>query len=277
MRAACSVLVVLAVLLSAGTAFGEKSSLRPQTLTTIGIDQRLGEQVPLDLAFRDEEGRSVKLGDFFHAERPVLLALVYNACPMLCNQVLIGMMSALDILKFDAGDQFEIVVVSFDPSEAPARAKKAKAKYLKRYDRPGTEQGVHFLTGEQAQIDALTKAVGFRYEYDEELEQYAHPSALTVLTPEGRVSRYFFGAEFSPRDMRFAFVEAADGDVGSVTDELLLLCYRYDPDSGTYSATAVGAIRVGGAATLLALIGFIGFSIRRERRPKGAKPEGEKT
>ena len=176
--------------------------------------------------------RSVKLGDYF-GERPVLLVLHYSSCPMLCNQLLIGFVASLKPLQETVGREFDVVAVSFDPKETPERAATSKDKYAKRYGRDGAGAGFHFLTGTQASIDALTSAVGFRYEYDEELEQYAHASGVTVLTPSGEIARYFFGTEFPPRDLRLAMNEATDGKLGSLTDELLLLCYRYDPATGT--------------------------------------------
>jgi len=259
-----TLLVVFALLVVAQPA-SARSTLGPETLRGIGIDQRLEQPVPLDLRFADHRGHEVKLGDHF-GDKPVVLALVYNACPMLCNQVLAGMNSMLKVMKLDAGIDFEVVVVSFDPNEAPATAARARAKLVKDYGRASGEQSFHFLTGKQESIHALTTAAGFRYEYDEQLGQYAHPSALMVLTPDGRMARYFYGTEYSPRDVRLALVEAADGKVGDFSDDLLLLCYRYDPESGTYSATAINAIRVGGTATVAALGLFIGVSLRRERR-----------
>lgn len=264
--------VLLPSMLAAPEA--EASRLGKDDLRTIRIDQKLDEQVPLDLTFH-EGGRSVALADIV-GDKPVVLALIYNRCPMLCNQVLQGLLGALKVLELSAGPDFDILAVSFDPEEDPATAVKARNNFLKHYPREDAATGVHFLTGEAPAIAALTDAVGFRYEYDEDLGQWAHAAALVVLTPEGKVARYFFGTEYSPRDMRLALREASDGKVGSVTDDLLLLCYRYDPVSGTYSATVVNAIRVGGLATLLALALFIGRSLRRERtRKREVLSEGE--
>jgi protein SCO1/2 len=233
----------------------------------VRVDQRLGETVDKDAVFRDESGQNVRLGSYF-GERPVILALVYNRCPMLCNQVLSGLVASLKVVTLEPGSDFEVVVVSFDPEEAPELARAQKAKVLERYGRDGAARAVHFLTGDEKPIRELADAVGFRYEYDEKLGQYAHPSAIMVLTPGGEVSRYFFGSEFSPRDLRWGLVEASQGKVGDVSDDLLLLCYRYDPVHGTYSATALGAIRVGGALVMLVLGGFIVMSLRRERRER---------
>jgi protein SCO1 len=259
-----SLLAFLAFLAAAPPCFA-RSSIAPQELRSISIEQRIGEKVPGELPFRDESGAAVEL-ERYYGKRPIILALVYNSCPMLCSQVLSGMVAAMRVLKLDAGRDFDALVVSFDPKESSATAAAQKAKYLRRYDRAGAEGGIHFLTGDEEPIRALTSAVGFRYQYDPELGQYAHASAIMVLTPDGRVARYFFGTEYSARDLRLALVEASGGKLGGLSDGLMLLCYRYDPSSGSYSATAVGAVRIGGAVTLGVLAGFIGLSLRRERR-----------
>ena len=257
---------VLLTLFSTTTARAQ-STLGPETLREIGIDQRIGEQVPLDLVFRDESGKPVELGRYF-GKRPVVLALVYNACPMLCHQVLEGMMGNLRTLELDAGSDFDVLVVSFDPQETSATSRAVRDKLVKRYGRNGSAEAFHVLTGDPEPIARLTKSVGFRYKYDDKLGQYAHPSALFVLTPEGKVARYFFGAEYPPRDVRLALVEASEGKLGTLTDDLLMLCYRYDPVRGTYSASVLGAVRIGGIAVLLGLGVFIATSLRRERRRK---------
>lgn len=238
-------------------------------LKDVGIDQRLNETVPLDLRFTDENGRDVTLGDYV-GERPVVLALVYFECPMLCTQVLNGMASSFQALSFTAGREFDIVAVSFDPGETPAMARAKRDTYLKRYGRQSAADGVHFLTGRQESIDALTKAVGFRYAYDPSIDQYAHPAALTVLTPDGTVSRYLFGIEFAPRDLKLALVEAADRRIGSAIDQVLLFCYHYDPTTGKYGLAVTNLIRMGGVATVIALGAFILLSLRRERRRANA-------
>jgi protein SCO1 len=258
-------LVCLLFVCSLAATARAQSSLGPQTLREIGIDQRIGEQLPLDLTFVDENGKQVKLGRYF-GKRPVVLALVYNACPMLCHQVLEGMMGSLHTLELDAGRDFDVLVVSFDPKEEPSVARAVRDKLVQRYARKGSEGAFHVLTGEPEPIRRLTEAVGFRYKYDDKLGQYAHPSALFVLTPNGKLARYFFGAEFPPRDMRLAIVESSEGKLGTLTDELLMLCYRYDPVHGTYSASVIGAVRIGAVAVLLGLAVFITTSLRRERR-----------
>jgi protein SCO1/2 len=241
------------------------SGISAGELTGVGFDQRLGESIPLDAPFQDEAGRPVTLSDYF-GKRPVVLALVYNECPMLCSLVLSGLVGSLRAVSTDVGKDFDVLVVSFDPKDTPEISRKKKAIYVERYKRPTGEAGFHFLTGTADSIARLTRAVGFRYEYDQRLAQFAHPSGIVVLTPGGVIARYLFGSEFSPKDLGFSLAEASQGKVGSIATKLLLLCYAYDPKSGTYSASAIGAVRIGGAATLLALSAFVGSSLLRERR-----------
>ncbi|HEY8536816.1 MAG TPA: SCO family protein [Vicinamibacterales bacterium] len=237
----------------------------PALLQEIGLDQKLNEQLPLSLTFRDESGREVALGDFF-GERPVILALVYYECPMLCNQVLNGLTSALTVMNLNAGRDFDVVAVSFDPGETPELARAKKASYVERYGRDGAEAGWHFLTGDEREISALTRAVGFRYAYNAEVDQYAHPSGVMVATPEGRLSHYFYGIEYAPRDLRLAIVEASERRIGSPVDQLLLACFHYDPSSGKYSLAVMRLIRIAGVITLVAIGGTIVLLRRRERQ-----------
>lgn len=237
----------------------------PALLQEIGLDQKLNEQLPLSLTFRDESGREVALGDFF-GERPVILALVYYECPMLCNQVLNGLTSALTVMNLNAGRDFDVVAVSFDPGETPELARAKKASYVERYGRDGAEAGWHFLTGAEREISALTRAVGFRYAYNAEVDQYAHPSGVMVATPEGRLSHYFYGIEYAPRDLRLAIVEASERRIGSPVDQLLLACFHYDPSSGKYSLAVMRLIRIAGVITLVAIGGTIVLLRRRERQ-----------
>ena len=235
----------------------------------VGFDQRLGAQVPLDLEFRDEEGVTVRLGDLFGG-RPVILSLAYYGCPMLCGMALQGIASSLKTLSFDAGREFEVVTVSFEPKETPQQARARKAQSIDLYGRPGADRGWRFLTGDAEPIRRLTQAVGFRYTWDEEQKQYAHPTGIVVLTPQGRIARYFFGVEYAPKDLRLGLIEAADGRIGGLADRLLLLCYQYDPKTGRYSGLAIALIRAGGIATLAALGLFIALALRRERRRAAA-------
>jgi protein SCO1/2 len=238
---------------------------RPAPLREIGFDQRLGETLPLDIALRDETGRTVRLRDYFRG-RPVVLSLVYYECPMLCTLSLTGLTSALSVLKMEPGRDFEIVTVSFDPRETPEQAQRRKKTYLDRYARPGAEVGWHFLTGERESLDALTRAVGFRYVWDADTRQFAHAAGVVGATPDGVISRYLYGIEYAPKDLRFALVESGQGRLGTPVDQFLLACYRYDPTHGRYGAYAMGMVRVGAIATLLVLGGFVAVMLRRERR-----------
>ncbi len=248
---------------------------RPEPLVDIELVQRLDEPLPLDLPFRDEAGRNVVLGDYF-GERPVILALVYYDCPMLCTLVLNGLQTCLDVVSFAAGSEYEVVVVSIDPTETPQLAARKKDAYLADHKRPGDAEGWHFLTGEQASIDALAEAVGFKYVYDPDSDQYAHASGIMVATPAGKLARYFYGVEYSARDVSFALMEASENRIGSLTDQLLLFCYQYDPETGTYGAAIFFIMRVAAVLTLVALGGGILLMRRRERRlaqaAGGARP-----
>jgi protein SCO1/2 len=248
---------------------GKAAAERIPILRDVGIDQKLDQQVPPDITFTDETGRDVRIGDYF-GKRPVVLALVYYECPMLCTLVLNGLVASLETLTFNAGQQFDVVVVSFDPGETPALAAEKRDVFLKRYGRPGAEGNVHFLTGREASITRLTSAVGFRYVYDAAIDQFAHPAAITVLTPSGRVSRYLFGIDYSAKDLRLALVEAADGRIGTVVDQALLFCYHYDPETGKYGLAILNMVRLAGVATFGALGAFILWSLRRERRQDSA-------
>jgi len=236
-------------------------------LQQVGIDQRIGQPLPLDLTFRDETGQSVPLRRYF-GERPVLLTLVYYQCPMLCSQVLNGVVGGLLPLKLSAGRDFEIVTVSFDPRDTPGAATEKRDTYLKRYGRAGAEKGWHFLTGETPAIEALTKAVGFRYAWDPTIQQYAHASGIMMTTPDGRLSHYFYGIEYTPKDLRLALVESSQGKLGNVVDQVMLYCYHYDPATGKYGAVVMNMLRLGGALTLLLLGGFLVVAWRRELRLK---------
>src|SRR5262249_28069661 len=236
---------------------------RPSILRQVAFDQRIGETVPSDVVFRDEDGRTVRLGDYL-GPKPVILVPAYYECPMLCTLVLNGVVSALRALPFDAGREFTVVVFSFNPRESSELAAAKKATLLEQYRRPEAAAGWHLLVGDEDAIRRLTDAIGFRYAWDPAQQQYAHASGLVVLTPEGRIARYFFGVEFAPRDLRLALVEAADHRIGSVVDQLLLFCFHYDPATGRYSRVALGAVRWAGVATVLLLAGAIVLFLRRE-------------
>ena len=244
---------------------GMTSAAMPRPLRGIGFDQRIDERLPLEAAFTDEAGRRVRLGDYF-GRRPVVMTFAYYDCPMLCTQVLNGLSSALAILSLRPGREFEIVTISFDPRDTPVSASAKKAHYVERYKQPGAAAAWHFLTGDQASIDRVTRAAGYRYAWDPDTSQFAHPTGVIVLTPDGRLARYLFGIEYGPRDLRYALVEASAGKVGSPVDSLLLYCYRYDPAAGRYGLVIIRAVRLAGAATVLALCTFIVVMVRRETR-----------
>jgi protein SCO1/2 len=242
---------------------GDPTQARPGMLSKIAIDQKIGQQLPLDIPFVDDSGRQVRLGDYF-GKRPVILALVYYECPMLCTQVLNGLVSALGVMTFEAGREFDVVAVSFNPKEGPGLASQKKAAYLERYGRPATAAGWHFLTGTPESIARLTDAVGFRYELDKEIGQFAHGAAIEVITPKGTIAKYFYGIEYSPRDLRLGLIEATDERIGSLIDDVLLFCYHYDPSTGKYGATVLGLVRMGAVATILAFAIFLTVNVRRE-------------
>ena len=239
------------------------ANLRPPGLKNVGIEQRLNEQIPRDLAFRDQTGNRVLLGDYF-GSKPMILNLVYYKCPMLCSEVLSGLTSALKPMKLDVGNDFEVLTVSFDPRETPQDASATSVEYLKRYGRPGAAQGWHFLTGPQESIDSLTRAAGFQYQYDKGSGQFAHSTAIVVLTPDGKIAQYYYGVEFPSKDLRLALVQASQNKIGNVVDQILLYCYHYDPSAGKYNLMIFRVLRVGGVATVLLLGGLMYIMFRRD-------------
>ncbi len=259
-----SALLLLAFLAGPAAAAGVEDA-RPKALREIGFDQRLGETVPQELAFRDDAGREVRLGDYLAAGKPVVLSLNYYGCPMLCTVTLNGLAGAMKAISMDAGREFQVLTVSFDAQETPALAAQKKKQYVERYGRATGAAGWHFLTGDQASIDALTKAAGFRYAWDADTKQWAHPAGILVLTPEGRIARYLYGIEYAPRDLRLALVEAAGGRIGNVVDQAILFCYQYDPTTGRYGAAIMRVVRAGGVLTVIAIATFILAMLRRER------------
>jgi protein SCO1 len=238
---------------------------QPDILKRVGIDQKIGQQLPLDITFHDEAGRDVRLGDYF-GRRPVVLALAYFDCPMLCTQVLNGMTAALKTLNFDAGRDYDVVVVSIDPRDTPRVAGDKKMAYVASYGRPQTAAGWHFLTGADSSIKPVADALGFRYVYDPALKQYAHGAAIYVATPTGVVARYLLGIDFAPRDLRLSIVEASNNVLGTATDRVMLLCYHYDPATGQYGAATINAVRIGFVATVTGFLVFLFVSLRRERQ-----------
>jgi protein SCO1/2 len=263
----------IAVVLLTASAFGQAmtkgimsppTNVRPPNLQNVGIEQHLDAQVPADLAFTDDTGRSVKLGDYF-GHKPLILNLVYYNCPMLCGEALAGLTGSMRLVKFDVGNEYEVVTVSFNPNETPAIAAEKKKDYLKRYGRPNAAAGWHFLTGPADSINALTKAVGFQYQYDAKLNQYAHATAIMVLTPQGHISRYFYGVDFPPKDLRMGLVEASQGKIGNAVDQILLYCYHYDPATGKYGAIVNNILKLGAGLTILLLGGLLLILFRLEK------------
>jgi protein SCO1/2 len=256
--------ILLAVVLLGVSAFGQMNngimsppaSTRPPRLENVGIEQHLDAQVPPDLTFLDDTGKTVKLGDYF-GHKPLILDLVYYNCTMLCGEALAGLASAMRLVKFDVGNQFDVITVSFDPRETPEMAAAKKKDYVGRYGRANAASGWHFLTGRPESINVLTKAVGFQYQYDEKRNQYAHATAIMVLTPQGRISRYFYGVDFPPKDLRMGLVEASQGKIGNAVDAVLLYCYHYDPETGKYGAMVANILRLAAAATILMLGTFL--------------------
>jgi protein SCO1/2 len=257
--------VLLAFALLATSAWGQMNNgvmsppanTRPPRLENVGIEQHLDAQVPPDLTFRDDAGKTVKLADYF-GRKPLILNLVYYNCTMLCGEALAGLSSAMRLVKFDVGNEFDVVTVSFDPRETPEMATAKKKDYVARYGRTNAAAGWHFLTGQPDSINALTKAVGFQYQYDAKSNQYAHATAIMVLTPQGRISRYFYGVDFPPKDLRMGLVEASQGKIGNAVDAVLLYCYHYDPETGKYGAMVANILRLAAAVTIL-IMGFFLF------------------
>jgi protein SCO1 len=239
-----------------------------ELLKKVTIEQKLGNQIPLDLAFRDELGREVKLGEYFKDKKPVILTLVYYECPMLCNQTLNGLVGALSAVNFTPGREFRVVTVSFDPKETPDLAFKKKETYLKRYRREGAEDGWRFLTGDKEAIDRLAQAVGFNYAWDDQSKQFAHASAIMVATPEGKLSHYFYGIEYAPKDLRLALVEASEEKIGSPVDALILYCYHYDPTTGKYGPVIMNIMRLAGVATVAGIVALVLVLRRKQRDPE---------
>jgi protein SCO1/2 len=241
---------------------------RPLALQNVALEQKLGERLPLDLQFRDETGKRVRLDDYL-GQGPVILAFVYYRCQDLCPLTLDGLLRVLRALSFDAGNEFSVLTVSFDPRDTPALAAAKKNDFIRRYGRPGASGGWHFLTGDETAIRRLTEAAGFRYNQERESDRYAHATGIMLLTPEGRLARYFYGIEFSPRDLRLGLIEASSEKIGSPIDQLLLFCYHYDPAAGKYGLLVANLVRLAGVITVLALGGGILIMLRGEARAKG--------
>jgi len=243
----------------------------PPILREVSIAQRLNEPIPPDIIFRDEDGKAIHLGDYF-GKKPIVLSLVYFDCPALCTEVLNGELRTMKAISLDLGKDFDAITVSFEPKDMPALAKAKRDVYAGQYGRPGAARNWHFLTGEQASIDALTQAAGFHYAYDSASRQYAHAAAILVLTPHGRVARYFYGVTYPARDFRLGLVEASEGKIGTPTDHALLYCYQYDPMTGKYGLIVMNVVRAAGLLTLLVLGIFMFVMFRRERNHPNGPP-----
>jgi protein SCO1/2 len=251
------------ILIAAGPLPAQDNA-KPAALRDVAFDQQLNQQVPLDLKFRDEGGKRVRLGDYF-GQKPVILSFVYYTCQDLCPLLLDGVVRTLRALSFEAGNQFNVITVSFDAHDSPALAAAKKKDLIGRYGRPGASAGWHFLTGEEAAIEKLTRSVGFHYTYDAHTGEFAHATGIVILTPGGKTARYFYGIEFSPRDLRLGLIEAAANKIGSPIDQLLLFCFHYDPVTGKYGLLITNVIRLAGFATIVILGSFILIMLRRER------------
>ena len=271
-----AVLLVASCTLQAQTIpnnVGPTSATMPAALQNVGFEPPLNGQMPLDLHFRDETGRDVQLGEFF-GQKPVVLAFVYYNCPMLCDQIQMGVVGTLRMLSFNPGRDYEVVFVSFDARETPEMAAAKKKTALDHFRRPEAVSGWHFLTGSKESIEAATRAANFRFRFDAKSNLFAHASGVLVLTPDGRISRYFYGVEYPGRDMRLGLVDASAGKIGSPVDHVLLFCYHYDPSSATYSASILKIIRLGGILTVLCIVGGIFIFRRREIRSGRTKLQG---
>ncbi|NNE65842.1 MAG: SCO family protein [Pyrinomonadaceae bacterium] len=240
----------------------------PEPLKKVGIEQRLNEQLPFEAKFKNADGELVNLGSFFGKERPVIIALVYYECPMLCNEVLNGLTGSLKAVSFDLGKDYDVVAISFDARENDKAdlAKNKKQGYIERYGRPGTENGWHFLTGTQEEIDKVTKAVGFNYIYDEATNQFAHAGGVMIATPEGKLSRYLYGVDYAPKDLKFGIMESSQNKIGNPVDQLLLYCFHYDPSTGKYGLMIINVMRLAGVATLVGMFGMVLVFWRRNKK-----------
>jgi len=253
------------------------SQVKPQELEGVGISQKLDQQLPLDLSFKDETGKTVQLGEYFQAGRPVILNLVYYTCPMLCGEELTGEASALSVLKFTPGKEYEVVSVSINPDETPQQATEKKKIYIDRMNEhlePKTNgEGWHFLTGQQAEIDKLAQAVGFHYHRDPATGQYIHSTAIIIVTPHGKLAQYYYGVEYSPRDIRLGLIEASRNKIGNLVDAVEIYCCRYDPNTGRYGAVISRILSIAGAVTVLLLGGFVFMMIRLDKNRSHKRKE----
>ena len=250
----------------------QSSNGLPKALDNVGIEQKLGSQVPLDATFKDADRNEVTLDKYFKKDRPVILALVYYECPMLCNEVLNGLTGSLKGIGYNAGEEFDVLAISFDANEHKNEnlAKNKKTGYIERYNRPGTENGWHFLTGTEDNIRKVTESVGFNFRWDEKSEQFVHAGGVIVLTPKGKVSRYFYGIDYSPKDLKLGIVESSENKIGGPVEALYLYCFHYDPSTGTYGLAILNVLRAMAVATLIGIGAmFFTFWLRSKRKETG--------
>ena len=267
-------MLILCVMLAAGFTAQAQPQVLSNILQNVGLDQKLDSQVPLGLRFRNETGDSVTLASYIDGSKPVVISLVYYECPELCTEILNGMVMGFRQIPFEIGKDYAVVTVSINPGETPDLARGKKESYLRTFPQSGAAAGWHFLVGDTSQVKALAASVGYRYEYDPETGQYAHPSGIIIVTPHGRVARYLYGVEYPNKDLKFALTEASENRIGSPVDKILLLCYHYDPATGKYGLAVMNILRAGGIATLVVLGGIIVSLVRREKRKRGtAAPE----
>jgi protein SCO1/2 len=260
----CALLMIAASSVRAQDLFVQNPGGKPEVLKNVGLDQKLNAQVPLDLTFKDEHGATVSLGQFLQG-KPAILTMVYYKCPMLCTEVLNATLTTLKTVPLEIGKDFSVITVSIDPTEKPVLAEAKQIMYTGLYGRKGAVRGWHFLTGDEEQIQKLAAAVGYRFVYDKESSQFAHASGIMVMTPEGRLSRYFYGLAYNPRDVRLALVEAGEGKIGSTVDEIMLFCFHYDPVTGKYAVTIMHVVRAAGALSALGILLGIIIFLRREK------------
>jgi protein SCO1/2 len=278
--AALTIAALCAFLATASTAAAQgsmrldrslPSNEKPNILKHVDVTQRLDQPLPLDTTFTDETGRTITLRQLFRQNRPVVLAPVYYECPMLCTQTLNSLTAALTVVGLTPGTDFEVIAVSFDPKEPFGLARDKKAAYMAKFNRPGTEGGFHFLTGDEKSVETLMQALGFEYQYDPAIDQYAHPAMIAVITPDGLISKYFMGIDFSARDLRFALIEASQGHIGTAVERVLITwCYHYDPSTSTYGLLTIRLVQAGGVATIVAMLVFWTVMWRRERHAAAA-------
>jgi protein SCO1/2 len=270
-----NLIVIFCLLLCTTIARADRIEAAPDALKGIGIDEKGGSMLPLDAVFKDEKGQVVTLNDYFHHDRPVILQLSYFGCPMLCGLVSNGMVDSLNDLKLEMGKDFDVIDLSFDPTETPTLANLKKQSFLSAYNRPAGAASWHFLTGTQASIDRVTQAVGFQYKWIEEKHQFSHPAALILLAPDGKISRYLYGVKYDPKTLRLSLVEASQGKIGTTVDRVLLTCFHYDAYAGKYNVAAMTIMRIGGVVTVIALSAVISGWLIKERRHHRLKQANE--